>query len=421
MKKVEHPMETDSINASPPVSKKIPLTIWILGFMMLFINTSYTMVYGLSAVYLRNIMGISSGWIGLLDGVAEGVSFSMKLFSGVLSDYFRRRKIIMVVGYAMMVVSRPIIAISPSFGAIFTARFVERIGNGIQGTPRDALVSDIAPIDKKGESFGLMRSIGTAGSFIGCILGLFLMKWTYNNYQFIFWLASIPSVIAIILLLFAVREPEQNLHPKDHLPRHPIHFSDIPRLGKPYWLLMLVVAIFMLARVSETFLVLHANKNFELAEAYAPLIMILFNLTYCLSAYPIGKLSDKISRYSLLSLTFGVLVLASLLLWKSSSLIGIFIGVLIWGLQMGMSQSIFMALIADMAPEDLRGTAFGFFYLISAVSAVISGIGAGMVTDSMGESILFLVCATIGAVALMLIFLIKPKRLSTGNTPIPAK
>ncbi|MEI8295839.1 MAG: MFS transporter [Alphaproteobacteria bacterium] len=407
------------MKASTPVCGKIPITIWILGFMMLFANTSYTMVFGLSAVYLRNVMGVSSGWIGLLDGVAEGISFAMKLLSGVVSDYFRRRKIIMVIGYIMMVVSRPIIAIAPGFGAIFTARFIERIGNGIQGTPRDALVSDIAPPHKKGESFGLMRSIGIAGSFMGCILGLFLMKWTVNNYQLIFWLASIPIVIAALLLIFAVREPQQNLNPRDHKPRHPIHFSDIPRLGNRYWLLMMVVAIFMLARVSETFLVLHANQTFSLAEAYAPLIMILYNVTYCLSAYPIGKLSDKISRYTLLCIACGVLVLASLILWTSASLTSIFIGVLIWGVQMGMSQSIFMALIADMAPKDLRGTAFGFFYLVSSISAIISGIGAKTIVDNLGEAALFLFCSIISAAALTLVFIIRPAQESTGRNPLP--
>lgn len=420
MKKIEEPLnaETLAVHETPPARTKLPLAIWMIGFMMFLGNMSYTMIYGIQAVYMRNVLDISSGMIGLIDSIAEGASYAAKLFSGVLSDYFRRRKIIVILGYAMMTISRPIIAIVPSFTAVFISRFMERVGNGIQATPRDALISDVAPLHKKGESFGLMRSIGIVGSFLGSILCLVLMFLTSDNYQLIFYLATIPILLGVGLLLFAVHEPSQNLHPRDHKPRHPIHLADIPRLGKAFWLLMGVVFIFMLARVSETFLALHANQNFGLSASKAPFVMIGYNLTYCLSAYPIGKLSDRIGRNFLLMLSVCVLVLSSFVLWSATSLLMVFCGILGWGLQMGMSQSLFMALVADLAPKDLRGTAFGFFYLISAISSVLCGIGAALISDHFGEASVFLVSGGVAVLALLSTFAIQTRKKHNEIIPI---
>lgn len=412
MKRIEEPLKvgTPTTHEDPTPHSKLPLAIWIIGFMMLLGNTSYTMIYGIQAVYLRNVLGISSGLIGLIDNIAEGASFGAKFFSGVLSDYFRRRKIIVVLGYTMMTISRPVIAIAPSFMAVFISRFMERVGNGIQATPRDALVSDVAPLHKKGESFGLMRSIGIVGSFLGSFLCLALMFLTDNNYQLIFYLATIPMLLGVGMLLVAVHEPKQNLHPRDHKPRHPIHFADIPRMGKAFWYLMGVVFIFMLARVSETFLVLHANQNFGLPASQSAFVMIGYNLTYFLSAYPIGKLSDRMSRHSLLMIAIGMLTASSFILWSATSLFAVFCGILGWGIQMGMSMSLFMALVADLAPKDLRGTAFGFYYLVSAVSSILCGVGAAIVSDHFGEATVFLVSGIIAVLALLAVFAIQPRK-----------
>lgn len=422
MKKVSKLSNTSS-NTKENAGNKLPSAIWVLGFMMLLINASNTMIYSLSAVYLRNILGISSGFIGLLDGIAEGASYGAKLFSGIFSDYFKKRKIIVVFGYTMMVLSRPIIAFSPVFINVSIARFLERVGNGIQATPRDALVSDIAPNDKKGECFGLMRSIGIIGSFLGSSFGYILMIITCNNYQLIFWLATLPAILAVSLLVFKVKEPikenfKNNQDDKVNLSNKiknfwlAINIKDMKilgaKLGKKFWLLMIVVFVLMLARVSETFLVLHANQNFGLEEAKSPFVMIAYNLTYCLSAYPIGKLSDRVSRFSLLSIAIIGLVIADLILWQANSLNSVFLGIFLWGIQMGMSQSTLMALIADMAPEDLRGTAFGFFYLISAFSSVICGISSGFIAHNFSESIVFLSSGIISIIAFILIITLFP-------------
>lgn len=396
--------------AQPHLQQRIPIPVWIMGLVMCLMNISFTMVYSLTPTYLFTVVGLSAGMVGMMDTIAEGVSYAAKLCSGLFSDYFRRRKVIVVIGYAMMVFSRPVIAAYTNLFAVASSRFVERVGNGIQATPRDALISDVAPANRKGECFGLMRSIGIIGSFIGSLIGGGLMYYTDKDYKLIFWLATIPAIIAFCLLVFKIKEPEEHLHPRDNKPRHPLHFSDIPRLSNTYWALMGVVVIFMFSRVSETFMTLHACKNFGLDEANSPAILILYNLTYCLSAYPIGRLSDYIGRYTLLALSIGMMIISGLVLWQSTSLSQVFVGVAFWGLQMGMTQSLFMALIADLAPEDLRGTAFGFYYLISAVSTVICGFVAHYVTETFDLATLYLTVSTVALVSLILTVLISPRQ-----------
>jgi MFS family permease len=381
----------------------IPKAIWVIGWATFLLNTSSVMVFSLCAVYLKSILGISTGWIGLLEGVVEGSAYATRIFSGVLSDYLRRRKVIVCLGYFIVTVTRPILAISSSFTGVFTARMLDRLGNGIQATPRDALISDIAPQTIKGECFGLRISLGTAGSLFGGIAGIAVMLWTANNYHIVFWMATIPAFFAFVILVFAVSEPEQNLHPADHKKRHPIRWSDIPRLGKSYWMIMIVVSCFMLARVGEVFLVIHVHKNFGLSAGYAPLVHILYNATYALSSYPVGWLSDRYSRYTLLGIGMVVLIITDIVLGFAQSLTMAFFGIVLWGIQMGISQSMFLALVADHVPEDLRGTGFGFFYLISSVSIIVASIIAGVIADHYGEGASFQYSSIIAFVSLLLL------------------
>lgn len=399
------PLDSSPKRDSFHPEEKIPMTVWFLGIMMLCINLSYIMIYSLSGVYLKSA-GIPTDLIVLIDGVAEGTSYGMKLMSGVVSDYLRRRKLVIVIGYGLMVISRALIAILPTFATVFAARFVERIGNGVQGTPRDALVSDVAPIHKKGESFGLMRSLGIAGSFFGCLVASALMKITGNSYDVVFYAASVPAVLSLIILLVYVKEPKEHLDPKDRKKRHPIHLSDLPRLGLTYWLLMIIAALFMLARVNETLLTLHATQNFGLNPSNAPYIMLVYNATYCLSAYPIGRLSDRMGRFGLLCYTIITLIVADLFLAYASNLFFFYIGVLIWGLQMGMSQSLFMAYVADLAPEDLRGTAFGFYYFVCTLSSFMAGLGAGKIAKWYGEGGTYMASCIVAGIALIALLLV---------------
>ncbi len=393
----------------------VPASVWVIGSMMCLINISFVMIYSLSALYLNTSLGISTVWIGLLEGVVEGTSFLMKLCSGMLSDYLRRRKIIMVVGYSLTVISKPLLALSTSFGVVFAARLFERLGNGIQATPRDAMVSDIAPAKHRGACFGLMRSLGTAGSFMGGILGVTAMYLTHNNFQNVFWIATIPAVCAITILIFFVKDPRKKLiNSATHQTmkkeeRRPIHFSDLFLLGRPYWMLMIIVSIFMMARVSETLMVLHAHNNFGLEKTYAPFIMSLYNATYCLSSYPSGWLSDRFGRHMVLAFGVGALVVSDFFLSSATSLYGVFIGVVIWGIQMGVAQNIFVSLIADYVPADLRGTGFGFYYLISAISSVIAGLGGGTITHYYGVATTFFASMIVAIIALLVLLVFLPK------------
>lgn len=395
---------------SPASVAPIPKSVWGLGIAMLFVNISSIMVRCLSAVFLKSEIGISTGLIVFLEGVVEAISFLMKAFSGVISDYFRRRKIIVLIGYALITLSKPLLALSYSTPVVYLSRFFERVGNGVAATPRDALVGDIAPSGRKGACYGLLRGLGTAGSFVGALIAWLLMYSMSNDFRHVFWLATVPAVVAIIILMVCVKESEKNLHPKDHKPRHPIHWADLPRLGKPFWSLMIVVGIFMIAQLGEALMILHSHQNFGLGQGDAPLIMLIYNATYSTSSYPIGKLSDRMSRYTLLGIGFAVLIVGDFLFATATNLPTALVAVALCGLQMGITQSMFNALIADTVPEDLRGTGFGLYYLINAVSVAVANAGLGTIVEICGESMAFFASMGVAIVALVMLVIIAPRK-----------
>lgn len=396
--------------SNPP----IPRTVWILGGMMFLINLSYVMIYSFSGIYLKTLLGVTITWIGFLEGLAEAASYAMKLFSGMFSDYLRRRKPVMVFGYLLSVFSRPILAVSHSFSLVLTARLMERLGNGIQATPRDAMVADIAPPNRIGASYGLKRSLATAGSFFGGVCGILAMMATNGDYQKVFWIASIPAIIAFSILLFIVKEPKQFDHPavSSEVPlpapkrRQRIQISQFHLLGQAFWLLMAVNAIFMLSRMGETFLILHAHSNFGLSKTYAPAIMMLFNAGWCAASYPVGVLADRMNRYWFLAIGIIFIVLADLVLASAESLTVVFIGVVLWGIQYGITQNIFVSLIAEKVPEDLRGTGFGCYYIISAISALVCDTCAGNIAHHYGEGRVFIASGIVALMSLMVLIFI---------------
>ncbi len=393
----------------PSLFSLIPKSMWAIGFGGFFINISSVMIRSVAAIYLKTILGVGTGWIGLLEGIVEGIAFAMKTFSGVISDYLRRRKLFIMIGYVLITISNPILAIWSTFAAAFISRVITRLGNGIQGTPRDALVADIAPPMSRGTCYGLRVGLGTAGSFVGAFIAWILMHWNQNDFQNLFWMATIPSAIAALIILFFVKEPEQNLHPKDHQPRHPIHWADLPRLGKPFWSLMAVAAVFMIGFLGEPLLALHAHHNFGLKVADVPLMLLTLNSTYSLSSFIVGVLSDRMSRYHLLALGFVVLIGTDFIFATAGSLLVFLIATALCGLQMGITQSLFMALVADTAPDDLRGTAFAVFYLINAVSFLLANVGTGVIAEFYGESLSFYASLAVAIIALLLLLVIMPK------------
>ncbi len=404
----------------------IPLSIWAIGLASCLLNISSALVFSLSGIYLYG-QGIGIQWISTLEHIVDGIAYVMKVFSGVISDYFRRRKMIMVIGFGMAMFSRPILAFSVTFFAvsmaytiIFVSRVLERIGNGMQSTPRDALVADLSPEDIKGECFGLRTTMTTAGSFIGAGLGILAMYWTANNYEQIFWMACIPPILAFVILAVLVKDSKlkpEEMEGTSKPKRHPLHLNDMKRLGKPFWLLMIVVTVFMLARVSESILSLHAHKTFSLPEQWVPMVVLIYNATNSLTAYPIGRFSDRIPRHYLLGVGCLCLVIADLLLALAPNLTIALIGVGVWGIQVGITQSMFLALIADYVPSDLRGTSFGLFYLFSAGSIMLAGIFGGMIADRFSISVMYIASGCIASLSIGILVvtynLIKKKKIQT--------
>lgn len=376
------------------------------------------MVYGLNALYLNTVLGISAVWIGFLEGAIEAISFAIKLFSGILSDYFKKRKTIMLLGYALTAISKPLLGISSGYAAIFTSRIIERVGNGMQGTPRDAMVGDVAPAEHRGACYGLQRSLGVIGSILGTLVAIAAMFYTNNNFRLVFWFATIPATIALGILYFAVKEPKHAHYANDiqidkHTERHPIHWKDLSRLGKEFWNLMIVVAIFMLARVSETFIVLDAVNNFGLPQGYAAIIMTCYNITYCLCSFPIGLLSDRIGRYTLLIVGIGTFMIADLFIALAPNLYILLVGVLFWGCQMGISQNVFASLVADLVPEDLRGTGFGVYYLISGLAVISGGLIWGTIAHLHGEGSVFMASFALAALSMVALLFFAPGKKKT--------
>jgi MFS family permease len=388
---------------------KIPVSIWAIGFASMLLNISTVMVFGVVALYLKQILGAGTGFIVMLEGFFEAMAFVMKLLSGLISDYLRRPKKVMVIGFAMVTISRPLFALFATVPMVIIARLFDRLGNGMQSTPRDALVGDLSPEGAKGACFGLRNAMATAGSFIGGILGIVAMFLANQNIQQVFMWASIPASIGFFLLLIFVNDPHEKEVTADKKPiRHPLHLKDLARLGKPYWLLMIVAMVFMSSRIGESMLVLHATHSFGMDPSFAHGILILYNCTNSLFSYPVGLLSDRLGRYGFLALSFVILIVADAFLGFSSSLPVMLIGVALWGIQIGMSQDMFLCIIADQIPEDLRGTGIGFYYLINSIGLLLAGFIGGSLADRYDQFVTFMGSGIIALFALILLILLRP-------------
>lgn len=388
---------------------KIPLSVWAIGLASLLLNISTVMVFAVIALYLKQILGAGTGFLIMLEGFFEAMAFAMKLLSGLISDYLRRPKKVMVIGYAMMTISKPIFALFATIPAVIIARLLDRLGNGVQSTPRDALVGDLSPLNSKGACFGLRNTMATAGSFLGGALGFLAMILSNGNYQQVFMWASVPALIGLMLLCFFVTDPHEKEVTADKKPiRHPLHFSDLARLGRPYWLLMIVAVVFMSSRIGESMLVLHATQSFGMDPSFAHGILILYNCTNSIFSYPVGMLSDKLGRFGFLALSFIILILADIFLSFSSELWMMLIGVGLWGIQIGMSQDMFLCMIADQVPEDLKGTGIGFYYLINSIGLLVAGFIGGTLADSYSQFATFIGSGLIALFALVLLIAMKP-------------
>jgi MFS family permease len=375
---------------------EIPRPVWALGFVSLLMDTSSEIIHALLPVYLVTALGASMVTVGFIEGIAEATASITKVFSGAISDWLGKRKWLAVIGYGLAAFSKPIFPLAPSVGWLFAARFIDRIGKGIRGAPRDALIADITPAHLRGASFGLRQSLDTAGAFFGPALAIGLMWLTANNFQTVFWVAVVPAFLAVVLLVFAIDEPERPAGLRKV--QSPLSVVELKRLGLAYWFIVGIAVAFSLARFSEAFLILRAQAV-GLPVMLVPLVLVLMNVVYAFAAYPAGALSDRVNRITILSVGFGFLVAADLALAFTSSLEGVAAGVALWGLHLGFTQGLLSTLVADTAPPELRGTAFGMFNLLSGLSLLIASVLAGLLWERIGPQSTFLAGALFTALA----------------------
>ena len=372
----------------------------MLGFVSLFMDVSSELIHSLLPVFMVTGLGASALAVGIVEGIAESTALMVKVFSGALSDWLGKRKALAVLGYSLGALSKPLFALATTVPLVLGARFMDRIGKGIRGAPRDALVADLAPPEIRGAAFGLRQSLDTVGAFLGPLLAIALMILLSGDFRAVFWFAVIPGVLAVLLLVFGVKEPERAASRSK--PVNPIRWSTLSMLGSAYWFVVGAGAVFTLARFSEAFLILRAQQ-LGLPDTYAPLVLVVMNVVFALTAFPFGRLADRMSHRRLLGYGLVVLVVADLILANATGLAAVAVGVAAWGLHMGMTQGLLATMVADTAPADLRGTAYGFFNLASGVAMLIASVLAGLLWDQFGADTTFYAGAALSVAALLMI------------------
>jgi MFS family permease len=363
----------------------LPKTIWALGFVSLFMDISSEIIHSLLPLFMVSVLGASLTTVGFIEGLGEGLALIVRVLSGTLSDKLGRRKILLVAGYTMGMLSKPLFALAQGTGLIAVARSLDRIGKGLRGAPRDALVADITPPRQRGAAFGLRQSLDSLGAFVGPLLAILLMSLLLNDFRLVFWLAVIPGALAVVVLIIFVKEPSRPTLPGE---TSSLNTRDIPSLGTGYWWVVIVGIVFTLARFSEAFLLIRA-QDVGLAMQWVPGILALLSLFYALGAYPAGRLSDRFGRRRLLNAGLLLLLASHITLAMASHFVHVAVGAALWGLHMAFTQGIFAALIADIADQRRRGTAFGLFGLASGIAVLLASVIAGLLWDNYGPAATF--------------------------------
>ena len=375
--------------------RRLPGGIWALGFASLFMDASSELIHSVLPIFMIGALGASMTTVGLLEGVAEATAAITKVFSGALSDYLGKRKLLLVLGYALAAVTKPIFPLAPSVIWVFAARFVDRIGKGIRGAPRDALVADITPAPMRGAAYGLRQALDSVGAVVGPALAVMLLSAFAGDIRTVMWFAVAPACITVVLLLVWVPEPERA---RPAHARAPLTRADARHLPRRYWHVVLLGAVFTLARFSEAFLVLRA-QDVGLALRYVPMVMIVMNAVYAAAAYPAGAAADRLSARTLLLMGVTLLVAADVALAWAAAPALVFAGAALWGLHMALTQGLLSKLVADTVPADLLGTGFGVFNLVSGVALLLASVVAGALWSAIGPSATFLAGAAFAAIA----------------------
>lgn len=388
--------QTSPRSRVPGKWRALPTGIWALGFGSLFMDISSEMIHSLLPVFMVTVLGASMVTVGVIEGIAEATAAILKVFSGALSDYLGKRKFLMILGYGLAAFTKPIFPLASSIGWVFTARFVDRIGKGIRGAPRDALIADITPAPLRGAAYGLRQALDSAGALLGPLLVVVFMIWLANDIRAVMWIAAVPAFIAVALLMIYVRDPERTHATGDV--KSPLARANIKRLPLRYWLVVLLGAVFTLARFSDAFLVLRA-QDIGLALGYVPVVMVVMNVFYAGAAYPAGAAADRFHPRTLLLIGLALLIAADMVLAAARGALGVFAGVALWGLHMAFTQGLLSKLVADTVPTQLRGTGFGIFNLVSGGALLLASVLAGVLWSAIGPAATFLAGAGFAALA----------------------
>ncbi|HEY6240475.1 MAG TPA: MFS transporter [Burkholderiales bacterium] len=384
--------------AAGAARRRLPPTVWALGLVSMLMDISSEIIHSLLPLFMVTVLGASMTTIGIVEGIAEATAAITKVFSGAISDYLGKRKLLAVLGYGLAAVTKPFFPLATSIGWVFAARFADRIGKGIRGAPRDALIADVTPRELRGAAYGLRQSLDSVGAFIGPLLAVAFMAWLANDIRLVMWVAVIPAFLCVALLVFGVHEPAStNAHPDG---RTPLSLAAAAGLPPRYWLIVLLNACFTLARFSEAFLVLRAQDT-GLALGYVPTVLLAMNVVYAATAYPAGAAADRLSARSLLILGLALLVAADIVLAAAASPLTALVGAALWGLHMGLTQGLFAKLVADTSPPNLRGTAFGVFNLAGGGALLLASVIAGILWSAYGAHAPFLAGALFAALSLL--------------------
>ena len=375
---------------------RIPRGIWALGVVSLLMDASSELVHSLLPIFMVSVLGASMVTVGLLEGLAEATASVVKVISGTLSDRWRRRKPLVVLGYGLGAFSKPAFPLASAVGWVFAARFVDRIGKGIRGAPRDALIADITPPEVRGAAYGLRQALDSIGAVVGPGLAVLFMWWLANDIRAVLWFAVVPAVLAVVLLVVAVREPETAAGSSST--HRPVSLREVGTLPSRFWLVVIVGVVFKLARFSEAFLILRAD-HVGLPGGQAPIVMAVMSLAYALGAYPAGRAADRLGGRVLLLLGLAVLVVADLVLAFATTPMVVVAGAACWGLHMALTQGLFSKLVADAATDRLRGTAFGVFHLATGGALLMASVTAGILWSRFGPSATFFAGAAFAGVA----------------------
>ena len=383
-------------NGPKSSAARLPGSIWALGFVSLFMDISSEMVHGLLPVFLTAVLGASTEMVGFIEGIGEATASISKLFSGWLSDKLGQRKGLTVIGYSLAALSKPLFAVASTSSLVLAARFSDRIGKGIRDAPRDAMIGDLIPAGMRGAAYGLRQALDTVGAVAGPLIAIGLMAALNDNFRLVFWLALIPGLLSVLVLVFGVREPPRAVAAAEA----PLRLGDLKGIGRIFWIVVGIGAMLTLARFSEAFLILRAQDK-GLALALAPLVLVVMNVVYSLSAYPLGALSDRVDRRYLLAAGFAVLIVADIVLAFAPNVLVVMAGVALWGLHMGLTQGLLSAVVADEAPANLRATAFGAFNFVSGIALLLASLIAGALWEMIGPAATFFAGAGFTAIGLV--------------------